>query len=56
MFALAPIVLCVALFGMLGGEFMPKLEEGNSWIRATMPMSISLTESSTYTGRMRAIS
>ncbi len=55
LFALAPIVLCVVLFGMLGGEFMPKLEEGNFWIRATLPMSVSLSESNTYTGRMRAI-
>ena len=28
-----------------GGEFMPKLEEGNFWIRATLPMSISLEQS-----------
>ncbi len=55
MFALAPIVLCVGLFGLLGGEFMPKLEEGNFWIRATLPMSISMSESATYTNRMRAI-
>ncbi len=26
----------------LGLEFLPKLEEGNFWIRATMPTSISL--------------
>jgi cobalt-zinc-cadmium resistance protein CzcA len=26
----------------LGREFMPKLEEGNFWIRATLPISISL--------------
>jgi heavy metal efflux system protein len=50
-----PIALCIAVFGALGGEFMPKLEEGNFWIRATMPMSISLSEAATYTGRMRAI-
>ena len=39
----------------LGREFMPKLEEGNFWIRATLPMSISLDQSSKYVGRMRAI-
>src|SRR5581483_2888586 len=39
----------------LGGEFMPKLEEGNFWIRATLPMSISLDQSAKYVGRMRAI-
>ena len=31
-----------SLFPLLGGEFMPKLEEGNFWIRATLPTSISL--------------
>ncbi len=43
------------LFQALGGEFMPKLEEGNLWIRATLPTSISLEQSSKYVGRMRAI-
>jgi len=54
-FSLAPIVLCVVLFPLLGREFMPKLEEGNFWIRATLPMSISLDQSAKYVGRMRAI-
>ena len=40
---------------MLGREFMPKLEEGNFWIRATLPLSISLEQSAKYVGRMRAI-
>jgi heavy metal efflux system protein len=34
---------------------MPKLEEGNFWIRATLPMSISLEQSSKYVARMRGI-
>src|SRR5499427_9211137 len=50
-----PVFLCVALFPLLGQEFMPKLEEGNFWVRATLPMSISLEQSSKYTARMRAI-
>jgi cobalt-zinc-cadmium resistance protein CzcA len=54
-FSLAPIVLCAALFPLLGREFMPKLEEGNFWIRATLPMSISLDQSAKYVGRMRSI-
>ena len=53
--ALVPIVASVALFPMLGREFMPKLEEGNFWIRATLPMSISLDQSAKYVGRMRNI-
>ena len=43
------------LSALLGGEFMPKLEEGNFWIRATLPTSISLEQSAKYVGRMRAI-
>jgi cobalt-zinc-cadmium resistance protein CzcA len=53
--SMIPIVLCVALFPLLGREFMPKLEEGNFWIRATLPMSISLDQSARYVGRMRSI-
>jgi cobalt-zinc-cadmium resistance protein CzcA len=39
----------------LGSEFLPKLEEGNFWIRATLPPSISLEEANGYVNRMRAI-
>ena len=53
--ALIPVVLGVVLFSQLGSEFMPKLEEGNFWIRATLPQSISLEQSSKYVGRMRSI-
>ena len=49
------IAICAVLFPLLGGEFMPKLEEGNLWIRATLPKSISLTESTKYVGAMRRI-
>ena len=52
---LLPIVACVALFPLLGKEFMPQLEEGNFWIRATLPQSVSLEESSKHVGRMRQI-
>ena len=34
---------------------MPKLEEGNLWIRATLPTSVSLEQSSKYVARMRSI-
>jgi cobalt-zinc-cadmium resistance protein CzcA len=50
-----PVVLCVALFPLLGREFMPKLEEGNLWIRATLPLSVSMEQSAKYVGRMRDI-
>jgi Cu/Ag efflux pump CusA len=49
------IAVCVFLFSRLGGEFMPHLEEGNLWIRATLPTSISLTQSAKYTDLMRNI-
>jgi cobalt-zinc-cadmium resistance protein CzcA len=39
----------------LGLEFLPKLEEGNFWIRATMPTAISLNEGNGYVNRMRRI-
>ncbi|GEJ58723.1 efflux RND transporter permease subunit [Anaeromyxobacter diazotrophicus] len=55
---LAPVLvigLCVALFPLLGSEYMPKLEEGNFWIRASLPMSVSMEQSSRLVGRMRAI-
>jgi cobalt-zinc-cadmium resistance protein CzcA len=51
----APIVACIALFPLLGKEFMPKLEEGNFWIRATLPQSVSLEESSRHVARLRQI-
>ncbi|MBV9373671.1 MAG: efflux RND transporter permease subunit, partial [Alphaproteobacteria bacterium] len=39
----------------LGLEFLPKLEEGNFWIRATFPPSISLEEANGYVNRMRRV-
>jgi heavy metal efflux system protein len=52
---LVVVALCVLLFPLLGSEYMPKLEEGNFWIRATFPMSISLEQSARKVGRMREI-
>jgi cobalt-zinc-cadmium resistance protein CzcA len=52
---LLPVLLGLGAFKALGGEFMPKLEEGNLWIRATLPTSVSLEQSAQYVGRMRAI-
>ena len=51
------IVLLVAglAASRLGLEFLPKLEEGNLWIRATMPLSISLEESDSYVNEMRRL-
>ncbi len=51
----AAVVLSLALLAVrgLGLEFLPHLEEGNLWIRATMPPSISLEEGNGYVNRMR---
>jgi cobalt-zinc-cadmium resistance protein CzcA len=50
-----PVAIALAASVFLGREFMPKLEEGNFWIRATLPISISLEQSARYVGRMRSI-
>jgi cobalt-zinc-cadmium resistance protein CzcA len=39
----------------IGLEFLPKLEEGNIWMRATMPASVSLEEGNVYINKMRAV-
>jgi heavy metal efflux system protein len=39
----------------LGGEFLPALEEGNLWIRATMPPTISLEAGMPIVNRIREI-
>jgi heavy metal efflux system protein len=43
------------LIPRLGGEFLPILEEGNLWIRATMPPTISLEAGMPVVNRMRQI-
>jgi cobalt-zinc-cadmium resistance protein CzcA len=53
--ALAPIAACVVMVPFLGREFMPKLEEGNFWVRATFPTSISLTQTAQYVPKIRNI-
>jgi cobalt-zinc-cadmium resistance protein CzcA len=49
------LVLALAALQGLGSEFLPHLEEGNLWIRATMPSSISLQEGDSYVNRMRKV-
>jgi cobalt-zinc-cadmium resistance protein CzcA len=53
---LAALLLVATLaLRTLGLEFLPKLEEGNLWIRAHMPGSISLEEGNGYVNRMRQL-
>ena len=47
--------LAVLVASTIGLEFLPKLEEGNMWIRATMPSSISLETGNDYANRMRKL-
>ncbi|HWF01916.1 MAG TPA: CusA/CzcA family heavy metal efflux RND transporter, partial [Caulobacteraceae bacterium] len=57
----ATIVAAVALGASLllvpfiGGEFMPQLDEGALWVRATMPYTISFDESARITPQIRSI-
>ena len=55
-FGLALVAMAALLaVRSLGLEFLPKLEEGNLWVRATFPQSISLEESDIYVNRMRVL-
>jgi heavy metal efflux system protein len=56
-FAGLALITLVAFFALrsLGLEFLPKLEEGNLWIRATFPQSVSLEDSDSYVNRMRVL-
>ncbi len=47
-------VTCLTLFG-IGAEFMPKLDEGALWVRATMPYTISFDESRKLSPEIRKI-
>jgi cobalt-zinc-cadmium resistance protein CzcA len=47
------VVMTIAFARLLGLEFLPKLEEGNLWIRATLPPTISLQEGNAYVNEMR---
>ena len=49
------IVMTALAVRLLGLEFLPKLEEGNLWIRATLPPTISLQEGNSYVNEMRKL-
>ncbi|CCD95989.1 putative cation/heavy metal efflux system protein [Bradyrhizobium sp. ORS 375] len=51
--AIGLVLLTVVVGRLLGLEFLPKLEEGNLWIRATLPPTISLQEGNAYVNEMR---
>jgi heavy metal efflux system protein len=47
--------LSVTAASRLGSEFLPALEEGNFWIRAAMPSTMSLDSGTAATSKMREI-
>ncbi|HJU28162.1 MAG TPA: efflux RND transporter permease subunit, partial [Candidatus Binataceae bacterium] len=52
------VVAAAAVFAMyprLGGEFLPKLEEGNIWAHAVMPATISLNDADRLVNQMRRV-
>jgi heavy metal efflux system protein len=49
------LVLVGVLASRMGSEFLPALEEGNLWIRASMPPTISLEAGTAKANRMREI-
>ena len=56
------MLIAVLIFGatlllvpFIGGEFMPHLDEGALWVRATMPYTISFEEASSVGPQIRAI-
>jgi cobalt-zinc-cadmium resistance protein CzcA len=56
------LLIATVIFGaalllvpFIGGEFMPHLDEGALWIRATMPYTISFEESSKISPQIRDI-
>jgi len=53
--AIVALVLSLASFRLLGTEFLPELNEGAIYVRATGPFSISLNESVHLANEMRHI-
>jgi cobalt-zinc-cadmium resistance protein CzcA len=55
--AVGLVFLCVCGFlgSRLGSEFLPTLEEGNLWIRASMPPTLSLEAGMPFVNRMREV-
>ena len=49
------LALSLILVPFIGAEFMPQLDEGALWVRATMPSTISYDESAKLTPKIRDI-
>ncbi len=55
MIAVAFLVVCGGLGMRLGTEFLPKLEEGNLWIRALLPPTITLEAGRETVNKIRGV-
>ncbi|HZS12929.1 MAG TPA: CusA/CzcA family heavy metal efflux RND transporter [Nitrospirales bacterium] len=53
--AVALLLLALVALQFVGGEFMPALEEGNLWVRATMPVDISFEQAAALAGDIRNV-
>ncbi len=53
--AVALLLAALAAMPFLGGEFMPALEEGNLWVRATMPVDIAFDQADRLATEIRGI-
>ncbi|UHG94356.1 efflux RND transporter permease subunit [Spirosoma oryzicola] len=54
--ALSSLVFSLYIFSAhIGSEFLPQLNEGSIYVRASLPYSVSLDESYSYTRKLRAI-
>jgi cobalt-zinc-cadmium resistance protein CzcA len=53
--AICSVVIGFLIFSNLGTDFLPKLDEGALWVRATMPNSISLQDAAEITPQIRQI-
>ena len=51
----ALLAFTITLIPKLGGEFMPPLEEGNLWIRALLPRTVTLQEAARMAPRLREV-
>jgi cobalt-zinc-cadmium resistance protein CzcA len=47
------LALTFGALRVIGGEFMPALEEGNLWVRATMPVDVSFDQAARLTNDIR---
>jgi cobalt-zinc-cadmium resistance protein CzcA len=47
------VIGTIALSPLLGGEFMPKLEEGNIWVRITLPQDVSFESAAKLADQVR---